>query len=139
MNPILIIGIGTYPVQVLQRTFNSIIIIRIIIENVHATAECNFNLATAYNEYGDSVNALKHFKDALAIDHDNVEIILNMAAIQEKAGELEEAHTLFKRALVIDSTNLTATEGKKRMEEQESAKADKNSWAIIGDTNRYMS
>ena len=56
-----------------------------------------------------------------------------MAALLEKKGELEEAHTLFERALVTEPTNLTAAEGKKRMEEKESAKADKNSWAIKSD------
>ena len=43
------------------------------------SAECHFNIASAYNDKGDFEEALKHYKESLRLDPKNVETMTCVA------------------------------------------------------------
>lgn len=48
------------------------------------SAECHFNIASAYNDKGDFDNAIKHYKESLNFDPNNAETFANLGDIYEK-------------------------------------------------------
>lgn len=47
------------------------------------SAECHFNIASAYNDKGELSNAFKHYKESLTYDKNNIETYLNIGSIFE--------------------------------------------------------
>ena len=47
------------------------------------SAECHFNIASAYNDKGDFDNAIRHYKDSLQYDPKNAETYVNLGTIYE--------------------------------------------------------
>jgi len=43
------------------------------------SAECHFNIASAYNDHNDLENAVKHYEMAMKFDENNVETYINLA------------------------------------------------------------
>lgn len=51
---------------------------------VNPSAECHYNLATAFKDSLDDTNALKHFKLAYKYDQNNLVALINIGLIYEK-------------------------------------------------------
>jgi Tfp pilus assembly protein PilF len=83
------------------------------------SAECHYNIASAYLDTGDTNKALHHFKKSLEHDPNNPEIHLNIANILEQMGEKTKAYDSFKHALNLNDNSAKALEGIKRLADYE--------------------
>lgn len=45
------------------------------------SAECHFNLASAFNDKGDEENAIIHYSEASKYDSENIQTFLNLAKL----------------------------------------------------------
>jgi len=79
------------------------------------SAECHFNIASAYNDKGDYENAIKHYKDSLRYDPNNAETFVNLGTIYEIQKKLTESLEAFQHALKINPDSQKAQEGEGRV------------------------
>lgn len=79
------------------------------------SAECHFNVASAYLDNGDPKKALYHFQKSLEYDPNNPEIHLNIASLMEKMGNKSKALEAYKQALNLNDSGKKALEGLKRL------------------------
>ena len=53
------------------------------------SAECHFNIASAYNDKGDYEMAIQHYKESLKNDPNNAETYVNLGTIYEIQKKLD--------------------------------------------------
>ena len=90
-----------------------------------ASAECHFNLASAYNDSGDNVNSMVHYKEAQKLDPENVDTILNIAETHEKLNEHFDAFNAYRQARTLQNNNVKALEGIEKLKPTLDAKGIK--------------
>lgn len=62
----------------------------------HKSPECHFNLASAYNDLGQSEKAVEHFKHCVTLDEANLDAFLMMANnLESVQGREIEAKTVY--------------------------------------------
>jgi tetratricopeptide (TPR) repeat protein len=74
------------------------------------SAECHFNLATAYNDNADQKQAQEHFETSLKHNPHNADCLYELGRLQQRRGavNIEKAEDYFKRALKIDPAHKKA-------------------------------
>jgi tetratricopeptide (TPR) repeat protein len=78
------------------------------------SAECHFNLASAYNDKGDTNNALLHYQTSLKYDPHNAETLINVGTLLEAKQSHSQACDAFREALRYAPDNIKAKEGMER-------------------------
>ena len=78
---------------------------------LNPSAECHFNLASAYHDNKDAGNAIKHYGECLKFDGENVQALVNIGELHYERGSWDDSQAAFKKALVLQSHNLQAKEG----------------------------
>ena len=66
------------------------------------SAECHFNLASAYNDKGEAEKALFHFKESAEHDPGNAETYFNLGVLYERRGNYGEARSYYEKALNVN-------------------------------------
>jgi tetratricopeptide (TPR) repeat protein len=79
------------------------------------SAECNYNLASAYLDVGDKDLALVHFIKSVNIDPMNPDTHLNIGNLYEGKNCNFEALTEYKEVLKLDKENKKASQGLQRL------------------------
>lgn len=82
------------------------------------SAECHFNIASAYNDQKDKEMALKHYKESLYRDEGNVETMCCVAQTLEALKLLGEALEMYKTVLQVDPDNTSAIEALVKLERE---------------------
>lgn len=65
------------------------------------SAECHFNIASAYNDKQELELALFHFKESASLDPTNHETFYNLGVLYENRGEADVAISYYNKALDI--------------------------------------
>jgi tetratricopeptide (TPR) repeat protein len=78
------------------------------------SAECHFNLASAYEEFGNIENAIIHFTETANLDQDNVDCLMKLSKLLEKVENWKDAYKYYKKAFHINSKLQKAIDGIKR-------------------------
>lgn len=78
------------------------------------SAECHFNIASAYNDKGDLQNALLHYQQSLKHDPSNPETLINLGTILETQKLYKDAIEAFKAAMKLQPDSAKAKEGIER-------------------------
>ena len=66
------------------------------------SAECHFNIASAYNDQGDAEKAISHFKESLEYDSSNPETHMNLALLLYARKEYGPALLSFEECLRLN-------------------------------------
>jgi tetratricopeptide (TPR) repeat protein len=69
------------------------------------SAECHFNIASAYNDKGDYLNALHHYNQSLRYDGGNLETMICVVQTCKHLNKIDEAKKVIKRIKEIDPSN----------------------------------
>lgn len=70
------------------------------------SAECHFNLASAYNDLSDHARAIHHYTRSLELDEGNVDAYICLAGVLESTRGLpDKIEALYREALLRDPDN----------------------------------
>jgi tetratricopeptide (TPR) repeat protein len=80
------------------------------------SAECHFNLASAYNDLGEHARAVHHYNRSIELDEGNVDAYVCLAGVLEaNHGIPEKIEQLYREALLRDPDNQRAKEGLRKI------------------------
>jgi len=80
-----------------------------------SSAECHFNLASAYSDNNQLDLAVDEYKESLKYDNENIDCCFHIAQIQEEEKNLPDAYTYFKKAFGLNTKSDKAHNGMKRL------------------------
>ena len=75
------------------------------------SAECHFNLASAYGDLKKFNHAVKHYQESIRLESGNVDAHISLGGVYEEMKEPKLAATAFKAALKLDPESTKALEG----------------------------
>lgn len=70
-----------------------------------ASAECHFNLASAYNDLKNYQGAMVHYKRALELDDQNTDALMCLGGVSESLNQPERAERYYKIVLQREPDN----------------------------------
>lgn len=79
------------------------------------SAECHFNLASAYSDAQNLEDAIVEYKESLKYDNENIDCCFHIAQIQEERQVLPDAYTYYKKAYGLNTKSDKALNGMKNL------------------------